>query len=361
MQRVPRPSWTRPLPKSRRESAAEERGMQGYRRAVERPGREYSPHPVRNRRAVRHARTHRATRSRTCRRASRSIQNRKTSWVNVATAVKQQRPVDWGTGEALAFGSLLLDGTPVRLSGQDSRRGTFSQRHSVVYDYDTGQPYCPLAQPRPASRPRSTRLRQLLSRGGGARLRVRLLARRPEHARASGKPSSATSPTAPRSSSTSSSSRGESKWQRGRAAWCCCCRTATKGRARSTPRPASNASCRCAPRTTSRSATSPRRPSISTLLRRQMQADLPQAADRHDAEEPAAPSEGGFADRRIRRPAHSTKSSTTRPRIRSGFAGCFCAAARSIYDLVGHTRETQVGRHRHRPRRAVLSAGPKNN
>lgn len=59
-------------------------------------------------------------------------------------AVKAKKPVDWGTGEALAYGSLLLEGHPVRLSGQDCRRGTFSHRHAMVYDYETGEPYCPL-------------------------------------------------------------------------------------------------------------------------------------------------------------------------------------------------------------------------
>jgi 2-oxoglutarate dehydrogenase E1 component len=56
----------------------------------------------------------------------------------------QHRPVDWAFAEALAFGSLLLDGVAVRLSGQDSRRGTFSQRHAVLYDAVTGEPYSPL-------------------------------------------------------------------------------------------------------------------------------------------------------------------------------------------------------------------------
>jgi 2-oxoglutarate dehydrogenase E1 component len=51
---------------------------------------------------------------------------------------------DWGFAEALAFGSLLLDGVPVRLSGQDSRRGTFSHRHAFLYDANTGKPYLPL-------------------------------------------------------------------------------------------------------------------------------------------------------------------------------------------------------------------------
>jgi 2-oxoglutarate dehydrogenase E1 component len=53
-------------------------------------------------------------------------------------------PYEWHYAEALAFGSLLLEGIPVRLSGQDSRRGTFSTRHSFIYDAKTGRPYLPL-------------------------------------------------------------------------------------------------------------------------------------------------------------------------------------------------------------------------
>ncbi|PYJ45613.1 MAG: 2-oxoglutarate dehydrogenase E1 component, partial [Verrucomicrobia bacterium] len=53
-------------------------------------------------------------------------------------------PYEWHYAETLAFGSLLLDGIPVRLSGQDSSRGTFSTRHSVLYDAKTGKPYVPL-------------------------------------------------------------------------------------------------------------------------------------------------------------------------------------------------------------------------
>jgi multifunctional 2-oxoglutarate metabolism enzyme len=53
--------------------------------------------------------------------------------------------VDWALGEALAFGSLLLEGIPVRLTGQDTRRGTFSQRHAVLVDYETDRKYYPLA------------------------------------------------------------------------------------------------------------------------------------------------------------------------------------------------------------------------
>jgi 2-oxoglutarate dehydrogenase E1 component len=53
--------------------------------------------------------------------------------------------VDWALGEALALGSIVLEGTDVRLSGQDTRRGTFSQRHAVLVDYQTGQEWVPLA------------------------------------------------------------------------------------------------------------------------------------------------------------------------------------------------------------------------
>ena len=49
-------------------------------------------------------------------------------------SIKQQKNIDWGTAETLAFGSLLDEGFPVRLVGQDSGRGTFSQRHSVLRD-----------------------------------------------------------------------------------------------------------------------------------------------------------------------------------------------------------------------------------
>jgi len=53
-------------------------------------------------------------------------------------------PFDWSYGEALAMGSLLLEGIPVRLSGQDCRRGTFSQRNSYLYDQKTRERWCPL-------------------------------------------------------------------------------------------------------------------------------------------------------------------------------------------------------------------------
>jgi 2-oxoglutarate dehydrogenase E1 component len=52
--------------------------------------------------------------------------------------------IRWAHAEALAFASILADGTPIRLSGQDSQAGTFSQRHSVLHDPTTGETYCPL-------------------------------------------------------------------------------------------------------------------------------------------------------------------------------------------------------------------------
>ncbi|HLI16299.1 MAG TPA: multifunctional oxoglutarate decarboxylase/oxoglutarate dehydrogenase thiamine pyrophosphate-binding subunit/dihydrolipoyllysine-residue succinyltransferase subunit [Acidimicrobiales bacterium] len=65
---------------------------------------------------------------------------------HLAQRVEQYRggEVDFSLAEALAFGSLLLEGYDVRLTGQDTRRGTFSQRHSVLVDYETGEEYTPL-------------------------------------------------------------------------------------------------------------------------------------------------------------------------------------------------------------------------
>ncbi len=66
-----------------------------------------------------------------------------------AEAVQAGAEVDWAFAEALAFGTLLREGTPVRLSGQDSIRGTFSQRHALWRDMDTQEEYMPLAHVHP--------------------------------------------------------------------------------------------------------------------------------------------------------------------------------------------------------------------
>ena len=63
---------------------------------------------------------------------------------NRRTAIEAGEKLDWATAEALAFATLMVDGHPIRLSGQDVERGTFSQRHSVLHDQDTGDRYAPL-------------------------------------------------------------------------------------------------------------------------------------------------------------------------------------------------------------------------
>ena len=117
-----------------------------------------------------------------------------------------ERPFDYGMAEALAFGSLLLQGTPVRLSGQDSQRGTFNQRHSVLVDIENEQLYFPLANLSPGPGPlRGLQLHPL----GSRRARVSSMATAAIIPRpwSCGRRSSATSPTARRSSSISSSPR----------------------------------------------------------------------------------------------------------------------------------------------------------
>jgi len=68
-----------------------------------------------------------------------------TKWLRERGEALRRNEIDWSLGETLAFGSLLQEGRTVRLSGQDSRRGTFSQRHSVLVDQSNGSLYTPLA------------------------------------------------------------------------------------------------------------------------------------------------------------------------------------------------------------------------
>ncbi|MBO1005346.1 2-oxoglutarate dehydrogenase E1 component [Pseudogracilibacillus auburnensis] len=58
--------------------------------------------------------------------------------------LEEGHKADWGEGEALAFASILKDGIPIRITGQDSERGTFAHRHLVLYDTETGEKYCPM-------------------------------------------------------------------------------------------------------------------------------------------------------------------------------------------------------------------------
>jgi 2-oxoglutarate dehydrogenase E1 component len=69
----------------------------------------------------------------------RTIERRRQAFANA-----DEPTIDWATAEILAMASILADGTAIRLTGQDVERGTFSQRHAVFYDAETGQPFTPL-------------------------------------------------------------------------------------------------------------------------------------------------------------------------------------------------------------------------
>ncbi len=119
-----------------------------------------------------------------------------------AKMARGEQPLDWGMGEHLAFASLLASGFAVRITGQDSGRGTFTHRHAVLHSQDAralGRRHLHPAAER-VGRPGAVHGHRLGAvRGGGARLRVRL-SRRPSRTRSSsGRRSSATSSTARRS------------------------------------------------------------------------------------------------------------------------------------------------------------------
>ena len=75
----------------------------------------------------------------------KQLERRREALGESATADDGKAPaLDWAHAEALAFASLLTEGTPIRLTGQDTERGTFSQRHLVLHDAKTGQTVCPI-------------------------------------------------------------------------------------------------------------------------------------------------------------------------------------------------------------------------
>ena len=114
--------------------------------------------------------------------------------------------IDWSMAEHLAFATLLNEGFPVRLSGQDSERGTFSQRHSVLIDQETERRYTPLKYVSPGQG--RFEVDQLDAVGGGGARPSSTATRWPSPTRSPcGRRSSATSPTARRWCSTSSSPR----------------------------------------------------------------------------------------------------------------------------------------------------------
>ena len=114
-----------------------------------------------------------------------------------------KRLIDYGMAEALAFASLVSSGIPVRMSGQDSRRGTFSHRHSCLIDVEDESEYMPLQHISPA-RPSSRSITRSFPKPPSSVSSTDLAAIIPRRS-PFGKHSSATSQTAARSSSTSSS------------------------------------------------------------------------------------------------------------------------------------------------------------
>ena len=100
-----------------------------------------APRQHRRRRSRRSMRS--ARRSPWCRRISTSTAPSSASSTTAPRRLKRGQGIDWATAEALAFCSLLKEGHPVRLSGQDSERGTFSQRHSVLFDQETEERHTP--------------------------------------------------------------------------------------------------------------------------------------------------------------------------------------------------------------------------
>ncbi len=100
-------------------------------------------------------------------------------------AMTRDGGIDWPMAELLAFGTLLKEGTPIRLAGQDSRRGTFVQRHAVLIDKDNAEEWTPAALPRRGAGPLlGLRLAAVGVRRDG--LRVRLLRRAARRPRAVG-------------------------------------------------------------------------------------------------------------------------------------------------------------------------------
>ena len=172
-----------------------------------------------------------------------------------------KRPIDYGMAETLAFGSLLKAGVPLRLSGQDSRRGTFGQRHAVLIDTETEAEYVPLCHVH-RNQARCEIYNSTLSEAAVLGFEYGYSRDYPETL-VLWEASSATSPTARRLSSISSSARARTSGAASRAS-SSFYRTATRVRGRSTPALASNGSCSSRRKTIFRSACRPRR--LSTFI-----------------------------------------------------------------------------------------------
>lgn len=107
------------------------------------------------------------------------------------------RTIDWATGEELAYTSILEDGTPIRLTGEDVGRGTFSHRHAVLHDAADGREFVPL-QALPRRMPRSRSTTALSARARPLDLSTATTCRRLNGSSYLGSAVPATSSTAPR-------------------------------------------------------------------------------------------------------------------------------------------------------------------
>ena len=157
--------------------------------------------------------------------------------------------IDWGMGEMLAFGSLLIEGRAVRLAGQDSRRGTFGQRHAVIVDRMTGWQYTPLKQLLRATAASSTSTTRCCREYAAMGFEYGYSVARPD-ALVLWEAQFGDFANGAQTIIDEFISSGEQKWGQRSSRRRCCCRTATRARARTTRRRASSASCRCARRTT---------------------------------------------------------------------------------------------------------------
>ncbi len=146
-------------------------------------------------------------------------------------------PIDWATAEMVAFGSLLMAGRPVRLAGQDSRRGTFVQRFATVVDRTNGSEYTPLDSLEPGQA-RFSAYDSLLSEYAVMGFEYGYSVARPEalvlwEAQFGDFVNGAQTIVDEFISAAEANAR----------VWCCCCRTGTRARARTTPRHGSSGSC----------------------------------------------------------------------------------------------------------------------
>ena len=180
---------------------------------------------------------------------------------NRAKLYHEGNQVDWATGEALAIGSLVIGGTPVRFSGEDCRRGTFSQRHAALIDYENEVNWVPLAD-LPGSQAKFWIYDSLLSEYAAVGY---------EYGYAHINRDTLVLWEAQFGDFVNGAQiiidqyivAAEDKWGQA-TAWCCCCRTASRVKAQSTARLVSSAFCSHVPKTTFRSVTPLRQRSIST-------------------------------------------------------------------------------------------------